>query len=324
MKYKKIIIFSLLIVILYFVLKMRNIKENFDNDDDNNNKINNILSKFPIMTNIQDIELKKLLKIMHNNFIKNKIDYCMCGGTLLGSIRHKDKIPWDDDADVFLLEENEKNVEKINWEDFGCKLHKHWIGYKLCFTEGKKAVENNQEMEWNYPFVDIFVSKYFDDKITYKNEQCRNFWPKDYIYKQELFPLKLYKFGDLYLYGPNKPYDYINRYFGDYWHTDAEMNSSHILGHKLDKVEFKINDYNKINNIKKINYMWVFNCEKIQEDKIIEQFCNDYVIIFINSKNINKYCPEITEKIDVYNYDSFVNIKKNLKEKYGGEFLFIE
>lgn len=318
MKYKNIIIILLVIFILYLLLQTQN--ENFDEKDTLSSK----LSKFPIMTYIQDIELKKLLKIMHDNFTNNKIEYSMFSGTLLGSMRHKDKIPWDDDADVFILEENEKNVENINWENYGCKLHKHWIGYKLCFIDGKKAIENNTEMEWNYPFVDIFVSKYFGDKIAYKNEQCRKLWPNEYIYKQELYPLKLYKFGDLYLYGPNKPYNYINRYFGDYWHTDAEIITSHILGNNLDKVEFTINDYNKINNLKNINYLWIFNCNKEKEDEIIEKFCDKYVIVFINSKNINKYYPELKEKFDIYNKDLFENIKTNLKKKYGGNFLFIE
>lgn len=51
-------------------------------------------------------EVRKLqLAIMddvHEFCIKNNIRYSLGGGTLLGSIRHKGYIPWDDDIDLMM------------------------------------------------------------------------------------------------------------------------------------------------------------------------------------------------------------------------------
>lgn len=53
---------------------------------------------------LRGLQLKELdiLKHFHNFCEKNGITYYLCGGCLIGSLRYKGFIPWDDDADVFM------------------------------------------------------------------------------------------------------------------------------------------------------------------------------------------------------------------------------
>ena len=98
---------------------------------------------------MKEIDLNELRKIQVkilddiNSFCqKNKINYWIDCGTLLGAIRHKGYIPWDDDIDIGMLRKDyDKFLELYN---------KKKSRYKLL------AIENDKE--YNFQFGKVIDS----------------------------------------------------------------------------------------------------------------------------------------------------------------------
>jgi phosphorylcholine metabolism protein LicD len=138
------------------------------------------------------------------------ISYCIESGTLLGSIRHSDMIPWDDDIDIQLSTEDMRmlldNVDYINK-----------LGFKLEIERGEGLYKfKKMTSSKNDPFVDIFEVEKQGDKIVYKGEWCKKLWPNYWFKVNEKYPLKPYKFGNLIVLGPNNPYPYLERSYGNW------------------------------------------------------------------------------------------------------------
>ena len=81
---------------------------------------------------IENEEQKKImieiLKYFDSVCRKNSIHYSLIGGSLIGAIRHKGIIPWDDDIDVVLTKTNYDEIIKVLKEDKNSR-------YKLLTNE---------------------------------------------------------------------------------------------------------------------------------------------------------------------------------------------
>jgi lipopolysaccharide cholinephosphotransferase len=58
------------------------------------------------------LNIVTLMKVFTDALDKYNIPYSLYGGTLLGAVRHKGIIPWDDDADIAVFSDNYKVVLK--------------------------------------------------------------------------------------------------------------------------------------------------------------------------------------------------------------------
>ena len=64
------------------------------------------------MTKVHGANLK-ILKEIDRICRKYKIRYALDAGTLIGAVRHKGFIPWDDDADVVLVRSQYEALKKV-------------------------------------------------------------------------------------------------------------------------------------------------------------------------------------------------------------------
>lgn len=98
-------------------------------------------------------ELLELLKEFDGFCITNGIEYSVIGGTLLGAIRHKGFIPWDDDLDIFV---DRNNYNKI----IACLPQGRLIietgTNRSLWVDRIKLKHENTDSD-NIPLIDLFI-----------------------------------------------------------------------------------------------------------------------------------------------------------------------
>lgn len=135
------------------------------------------------MKQIVDSEIKKIeldILLFIDSFCRaNKINYSMAYGTLLGAIRHKGFIPWDDDIDIFMLRKDFEKFSSMFNSAHNSKYKLLWIStdknYNLPLPKVVDSstilIQNGQRRCKNLGvYVDIFIYDSIPDDDVLKNK----------------------------------------------------------------------------------------------------------------------------------------------------------
>lgn len=145
----------------------------------------NSLSNDPSLRQLSDEEVKKLRTVFLKTYLdlvscceRNNLTVMLIGGTVIGAVRHKGFIPWDDDLDVAMPRADFEKLKVIFDEELGNKYILSSPNYKgnannrfpMMLVKDTLFVEagNSPEDEASKIKIDIFVIENVPDNALHR------------------------------------------------------------------------------------------------------------------------------------------------------------
>ncbi len=122
--------------------------------------------------------LKKVRQVCEEHGLR----YYLCGGTLIGAVRHKGYIPWDDDIDVIMPYSDYLKFLELMKDDQEYVVSSQYTMPEKCFSFFGRMIDKRTVMKWwEYPFlttsgvnIDIFAIS----GVPEKSEDIEHFYNK--------------------------------------------------------------------------------------------------------------------------------------------------
>ena len=127
-----------------------------------NEQVNDIMT----LDEVKQVELE-ILEYVDKICKENNIQYSLAYGTMLGAVRHKGFIPWDDDIDILLKREEYEKLLRIlysktdeKYQVFSLKDEGYWYSYAKVTDTRTIIVEKNDRNMKECVYIDIFPIDY--------------------------------------------------------------------------------------------------------------------------------------------------------------------
>lgn len=128
---------------------------------------------------LKEIELE-ILKAFHSFCVENNIRYFLSNGTLLGAIRYKKFIPWDDDVDVLVPREDYNRLLSLFQDNERYRLFAFEKNSEYRFPYAKLCDMMTKKIEYSYDNgielgvdMDIFPLDAWDNNLEKAKQEVK-------------------------------------------------------------------------------------------------------------------------------------------------------
>lgn len=162
---------------------------------------------------IREIQLVNLqsLKKLDEICTRHRIFYWVAYGTLIGTIRHKGFIPWDDDLDIGMLREDFEKLCQVSEEEWGSDClfltgssgdSRHDKLFGRVYQKNSKIQSPRDVKEWVDPktgkafYTSLMCDIYIFDHITDDNDEYKKIYKKTVTIANKKYKLTKLQYND--------------------------------------------------------------------------------------------------------------------------------